>query len=73
MSDSPYDVIVVGVGAMGSATVAELAARGQRVRGLERAGVPTETGSSGGVTRIIRLAYNEDPRYVPLVRRAYQR
>ena len=73
MSDSPYDVIVVGVGAMGSATVAELAARGQRVLGLERSGVPTETGSSGGVTRIIRLAYNEDPRYVPLVRRAYQR
>lgn len=70
---SGYDVIVVGVGAMGSATVAELAARGQRVLGLERAGVPTETGSSGGVTRIIRLAYNEDPRYVPLVRRAYER
>ncbi len=73
MTDSPYDVIVVGVGAMGSATVAELAARGQRVLGLERSGVPTETGSSGGVTRIIRLAYNEDPRYVPLVRRAYER
>jgi sarcosine oxidase len=73
VSDSTYDVIVVGVGAMGSATVAELAARGQRVLGLERSGVPTETGSSGGVTRIIRLAYNEDPRYVPLVRRAYER
>ncbi len=73
MTHQAYDVIVVGVGAMGSATVAELAARGQRVLGLERSGVPTETGSSGGVTRIIRLAYNEDPRYVPLVRRAYER
>ena len=58
---------------MGSAAVAELAARGRRVLGLERSGVPTETGSSGGVTRIIRLAYNEDPRYVPLVRHAYER
>ena len=73
MTGPSYDVIVVGVGAMGSATVAELAARGLRVLGLERSGVPTETGSSGGVTRIIRLAYNEDPRYVPLVRRAYER
>ncbi len=67
------DTIVVGVGAMGSATIAELAARGQRVLGLDRSGVPTTDGSSGGVNRIIRLAYNEDPRYVPLLRRAYER
>src|SRR4029079_12521034 len=68
-----YDVIVAGVGAHGSATLHELAARGQRVLGLERADVPTTTGSSGGVNRIIRLAYNEAPRYVPLLRRAYER
>ena len=66
-----YDVIVVGVGAMGSATLAELARRGARVLGLERAGIPNDHGSSGGVTRIIRLAYAEDPRYVPLLRVAY--
>src|SRR5262245_53008214 len=70
---STFDVIVVGVGAMGSATIAELAARGQRVLGLERSDVPNTLGSSGGVNRIIRLVYNEDPRYVPLVRRAYER
>jgi sarcosine oxidase len=68
-----FDVIVAGVGAHGSATVHELAARGQRVLGLERSNVPNTTGSSGGVNRIIRLAYNEDPRYVPLLRRAYER
>jgi sarcosine oxidase len=68
-----YDVIVAGVGGMGSATVAELAARGARVLGLERAGVPNDGGSSHGVNRIIRLAYAEDPRYVPLLRRAYAR
>ena len=66
-----FDVIVAGVGAMGSATVATLAHRGIRVLGLERAGVPNDSGSSGGVNRIIRLAYAEDPRYVPLLRRAY--
>lgn len=68
-----YDVIVAGIGGMGSATVAELAARGARVLGLERAGIPNEGGSSHGVNRIIRLAYAEDPRYVPLLRRAYER
>src|SRR5918999_4596998 len=68
-----YDVIVVGVGAMGSATLAELARRGARVLGIERSGIPNEQGSSGGVTRIIRLAYAEDPRYVPLLRVAYER
>ena len=73
MSSPPFDVIVVGVGAVGSATVAELAARGLHVLGLERAGIPNESGSSGGVNRMIRLAYSEDPRYVPLVRRAFER
>ena len=68
-----YDVIVAGVGGMGSATVAELSARGARVLGLDRASIPNDQGSSHGVNRIIRLAYAEDPRYVPLLRRAYER
>ena len=68
-----YDVIVAGVGGMGSATVAELASRGARVLGLDRASIPNESGSSHGVNRIIRLAYMEDPAYVPLLRRAYER
>lgn len=68
-----YDVIVAGVGGMGSAAVAELAARGARVLGLDRGSIPNDEGSSQGVNRIIRLAYMEDPAYVPLLRRAYQR
>jgi sarcosine oxidase len=68
-----YDVIVAGVGGMGSATVAELASRGARVLGLDRASIPNDRGSSHGINRIIRLAYAEDPRYVPLLRRAYAR
>jgi sarcosine oxidase len=67
-----YDVVVVGVGGMGSAALYHLAGRGQRVLGLERFDVPHELGSSHGITRIIRLAYFEDPSYVPLLKRAYE-
>jgi sarcosine oxidase len=67
-----YDVAVVGVGGMGSATVYHLARRGVRVLGLEQFDIPHELGSSHGASRIIRLAYAEDPRYVPLLRRAYE-
>jgi sarcosine oxidase len=67
-----YDVVVVGVGGMGSAALYHLARRGKRVLGLERFDVPHELGSSHGVTRIIRLAYFEHPAYVPLMRRAYE-
>lgn len=67
-----YDVIVAGVGAMGSAACWQLARRGQRVLGLERFDIPHAMGSSHGVNRIIRLAYFEHPSYVPLLRRAYQ-
>ena len=72
-ANGTYDVIVIGVGGMGSATVHELASRGLRVLGLERFDVPHEMGSSHGVSRIIRLAYFEHPSYVPLLRRAYER
>ena len=68
-----YDAIVAGVGAMGSAALAELAGRGARVLGLERSSIPNDEGSSHGVNRIIRLAYAEDPRYVPFLRLAYER
>jgi sarcosine oxidase len=67
-----YDAIVVGVGGMGSAACYHLARRGLRVLGLERFDVPHSMGSSHGVNRIIRLAYYEDPSYVPLLRRAYE-
>src|SRR4051812_21434652 len=66
-----YDVIVLGVGGMGSATMYHLARRGLRVLGIERFDVPHELGSSHGESRIIRLAYAEHPDYVPLLRRAY--
>ncbi len=67
-----YDVIVAGVGGMGSAACYHLARRGKRVLGLEQYGIPHMRGSSHGYTRIIRLAYYEHPSYVLLLRRAYE-
>ena len=67
-----YDAIVIGLGGMGSASAYHLARRGKRVLGLEQFGLLHERGSSHGLTRIIRLAYHEDPAYVPLLRRAYE-
>lgn len=72
MLTNRYDAIVVGVGGMGSAAVYHLASRGRRVLGLERFNIPHTMGSSHGETRIIRLAYYEDPSYVSLMRRAYE-
>jgi sarcosine oxidase len=66
-----YDVIVLGLGGMGSAVAAHAAERGMRVLGLERFGPAHDRGSSHGETRIIRQAYFESPDYVPLLRRAY--
>ena len=71
MSDS-YDVIVIGLGGMGSAAAYHLAARGQRVLGLEKFTPAHDQGSSHGGSRIIRQSYFEDPAYVPLLLRAYE-
>lgn len=67
MSRSKFDVAVVGVGAMGSATCDALARRGASVIGLEAVDVPHGLGSSGGHSRLIREAYWEHPDYVPLL------
>ena len=67
-----FDAIVIGLGGMGSATLYQLARRGRRVLGIEGFDIGHDMGSSHGVTRIIRLAYHEDPSYVPLLRRAYE-
>lgn len=66
------DVAVVGLGAMGSATLYHLASRGVRVLGFDRFTPPHTFGSTHGLSRIIREAYYEHPLYVPLVQRAYE-
>ena len=66
-----HDVAVLGLGAMGSAALRHLARAGLSAVGIERFESPHAHGSSHGESRIIREAYFEDPRYVPLVQRAY--
>ena len=67
-----YDVIVLGLGGMGSAAAFHLAKREQKVLGVEQHSAAHDKGSSHGASRIIRQAYYEHPDYVPLVQRAYE-
>ncbi len=66
-----WDVVVVGLGGVGAAAAAELAARGLRVLGLEQFGPAHSHGSSHGRTRMIRQAYFEHPNYVPLAQASF--
>ena len=66
-----YDVIVLGLGGMGSAAAHHLAARSLRVLGLEQFHPAHDRGSSHGQSRVIRQAYYEAPAYVPLLLRTY--
>src|SRR6185436_2444268 len=67
-----FDVIVLGVGSMGSSTCYYLAKQGIKVLGLEQFDIPHELGSHTGQSRIIRKAYFEHPDYVPLLNCAYE-
>ncbi|MCU0381765.1 MAG: N-methyl-L-tryptophan oxidase [Chitinophagaceae bacterium] len=69
--DKHFDVIVLGVGSMGSAACYFLARSGAKVLGLEQFDIPHEMGSHAGQSRIIRKAYFEHPDYVPLLESAY--
>src|SRR5215207_307841 len=68
-----YDALVVGLGAHGSATTAELSRRGLRVLGIERFGRGETRGSSGGWSRLIRIAHFEHPWLVPLAVASWDR
>ena len=70
---SSFDIAVIGLGAMGSASIYAAAKRGLRVLGIERYEPGHFRSSSFGESRLIRLAYFEDPSYVPLVQEAYAR
>jgi sarcosine oxidase len=67
-----FDVVVLGLGGMGSSAAYHLATRRRRVLGLEQYTPAHDRGSSHGKTRIIRQAYFENPAYVPLLLRAYE-
>ncbi|TDW32713.1 sarcosine oxidase [Rhizobium azibense] len=67
-----FDVAVIGLGAMGSAALAFLAARGVKAIGIDAYFPAHAMSSSHGDSRLIRLGYFEDPSYVPLLQRAYR-
>lgn len=67
-----YEVIVLGLGAMGSATTYQLAKRGSKVLGIDQFSPPHSYGSSHGDTRITRQAIGEGEHYVPIVLRSYE-
>ena len=68
-----YDVIVIGLGGLGSVVARDLAAQGARVLGIDAFEPGHDRGSSHGATRVIRKAYFEHPDYVPLLKRSYRR
>jgi sarcosine oxidase len=70
-ANNHFDVIVIGVGSMGSSTCYYLARNGIKVLGLEQFNIPNQLSSHTGQSRIIRKAYYEHPDYVPLLQRAY--
>lgn len=68
---SHYDAIVIGLGALGAATLYQLSQRGARVLGIDQFAPPHDRGSSHGDSRITRLAVGEGDEYVPLVHRSH--
>ena len=72
MAGDRYDIIIVGLGAMGSAALYQASQRGARALGIDRYDPPHTLGSSHGDTRITRLAIGEGEMYMPFIRRANQ-
>ncbi len=69
---SPYDLVVVGLGAVGSSALFQASKTGARVLGIDRYDPPHDFGSTNAETRITRLAVGEGPRYLPFVARSHQ-
>lgn len=72
IAKNSWDVIVVGVGAVGSAALYQLARRGRKVLGIDRFAPPHDHGSSHGNTRITRLALGEGAKYFQFARRSHE-
>lgn len=71
MAQAVHDVIVIGLGAMGSACLRALAQAGLSVMGIDRHAPPHAHGSTHGETRATRLGVGEGDVYVPLVQRSH--
>lgn len=67
-----YDVAVLGLGAMGAATLFQLARLGVRAVGIDRFAPPHTMGSTHGETRLTRLSIGEGDAYVPFAARSHE-
>ncbi len=67
-----YDAIVVGLGAMGSASIYRLAKSGLKVLGIDQFSPPHALGSTHGIARVMRQAIGEGAHYSPLAMRSYE-
>lgn len=72
MIGNTADVIVIGVGAVGAATLYQLAKRGVDVIGIDRFSPPHDQGSSHGESRVTRQATGEGDVYVPFALRSHE-
>ena len=66
------EVVVVGLGAFGSAALWRLAARGVNVIGIERQAIGHPFGSSHGSTRLFRVACMEHPGLTPIAQKSLE-
>ena len=67
-----YDVIVLGLGAMGSAALYQLASKNVSVLGIDQYDPPHRLGSTHGESRITRLACGEGTMYSALAKRSHR-
>lgn len=72
MASDSYDLIVVGLGAMGAAVAYHAAKLGLSVLGIDQYDPPHDLGSTKAETRITRLAVGEGPQYMPFVKRSHE-
>jgi sarcosine oxidase len=74
MTDSnlQYDVVVIGLGAVGSSALFQLSKTGKKILAIDRFCPPHTLGSSHGETRITRLAVGEGEDYVALAKRSHE-
>lgn len=72
MTAGSYDLIVVGLGAMGAATLLQARRRGLNCLGIDRHDPPHEFGSTHAETRVTRLAVGEGAQYLPFAKRSHE-
>jgi sarcosine oxidase len=72
MSNKMYDLIIIGCGGIGSATLYDATNRGLTTLCIEQHHKGHDKGGTHGESRAFRQAYYDDPQYIPLLKDAYQ-